>query len=100
MVGVEGEHSKPLVPAEKGTELRLSPWSQGVGTPKNIHNYKCQKGGGGGSVYNKVREKSSILGLRSMAKKAKLYKYVQANTTAYCTNTHEPIQLSSHPPIT
>lgn len=86
MVGVEGEHSKPLVPAEKGTELRLSPWSQGVGTPKNIHNYKCQKGGGGGSVYNKVREKSSIQGLRSMAKKSQT---IQVRTNKYNCLLHK-----------
>lgn len=49
MVGVEGEHSKPLVPAEKGTEPGFTQWIHRVtGPPQNINNCQGQKGGGGG----------------------------------------------------
>lgn len=49
MVGVEGEHSKPLVPVEKGMELGfiLCPQDDGQPTPQNRNSCKCQKGGGG-----------------------------------------------------
>lgn len=50
MVGVEGEHSKPLVPAERGTEPGLNLCPQGDGTPPQNINRKCQKGGSGGGV--------------------------------------------------